>query len=39
MINAIQKSWKKMTPAAQQQALTLSFGAKEKQLIDRALAS
>lgn len=39
MINAIQKSWKKMTPAAQQQALTLSFGAKEKQLIDQALAS
>jgi hypothetical protein len=39
MINAIQKSWKKMTPAAQHHALSLSFGAKEKELLDRALAS
>jgi hypothetical protein len=39
LFNAIQKSWKKMTPAARQQALTLPFGAKEKQLIDRALAA
>jgi hypothetical protein len=39
LVNAIQKSWKKMTPAARQQALTLPFGAKEKQLIDRALAA
>jgi hypothetical protein len=38
MINAIQKSWKKMTPSARQHALGLPFGAKEKQLIDRALA-
>jgi hypothetical protein len=38
MINAIQKTWKKMTPAAQQHALALPFAAKEKQLIDRALA-
>ncbi len=38
MINAIQKTWKKMTPAAQQHALALPFGAKEKQLLDRALA-
>ena len=38
MINAIQKTWKKMTPAARQHALALPFAAKEKQLIDRALA-
>jgi hypothetical protein len=38
MINAIQKTWKKMTPAAQQHALALPFGAGEKQLIERALA-
>jgi hypothetical protein len=37
MINAIQKSWQKMTPAAHQHALALPFGAKEKQLIERAL--
>ena len=36
MINAIQKTWKKMTPAAHQHALALSYGTKEKQLIDRA---
>ena len=39
MINAIQKSWKKMSPAAHQSALILPFGAKEKQLVERALAS
>jgi hypothetical protein len=38
MVNAIQKTWKKMTPAAHQHALALPFGAKEKQLIDSALA-
>jgi hypothetical protein len=38
MINAIRKTWQKMTPVARQHALTLSFAAKEKQLIDRALA-
>ena len=38
MINAVQKSWKKMTPAAQQHALSLTFAPNEKQLIDRALA-
>ena len=38
MINAIQKTWKKMTSAAHQHALALPFEAKEKQLIDRALA-
>jgi hypothetical protein len=38
MINAIQKSWKKMTPAAHTQALRLGFGPREKSLIERALA-
>lgn len=38
MVNAIQKSWQKMTPAAHQFALALPFGLKEKTLIERALA-
>ena len=38
LINALQKSWKKMTPAAQAEALKLSYGAREKSLIERALA-
>jgi hypothetical protein len=38
MINAIQRTWLKMTLAAQQHALALPYGAKEKQLLDRALA-
>jgi len=38
MINALQKSWNKMTPAAREQAMKLSFGAKEKLLLERALA-
>jgi len=38
MINALQKSWNKMTPAAREQAMKLSFGAKEKLLLVRALA-
>ena len=37
MFNALQKSWKKMTPQAQALAKTLSFGAREKQLLERAL--
>jgi hypothetical protein len=37
IINALQKSWKKMSPAGQAQALRLSFGAREKALLDRAL--
>ena len=39
MVNAIQKTWTKMTPEARQHALALPFGAKEKQLIDRALTA
>jgi len=38
MINALRKSWNKMTPAAREQAMKLSFGAKEKSLLERALA-
>ena len=38
MINALQKSWKKMTPAAHAQALMIHFGPHEKGLIERALA-
>jgi hypothetical protein len=38
MINALRKSWKKMTPAARDRALKLPYGPKEKSLIDRALA-
>jgi hypothetical protein len=39
MVNAIQKSWKKMSPAAHQFALVLPFGDREKRLVERALAS
>ena len=38
MINALQKSWQKMTPAAHAHALQLPYGTKEKGLIERALA-
>jgi hypothetical protein len=37
VITALQKSWKKMTPAAHVEALKLSYGAREKALIERAL--
>lgn len=37
MINAVQKTWKKMTPNAQQRALALPFTDSEKQLLQRAL--
>ena len=39
MINALRKSWQKMTPAAQAEALKLSYGPREKKLIELALAS
>ena len=39
MINALQKAWNKMTPAAQQFALKLSYPPREKSLLDRALTS
>jgi hypothetical protein len=37
MINALQKAWKKMTPAAHALALRLSYGPREKALLGRAL--
>ena len=38
MINALQKSWKKMTSAAQARASELPYSAHERDLLDRALA-
>ena len=38
MINALQKSWQKMTPAAHAEALKLDFGPRERILVERALA-
>ncbi len=36
-INALQKSWQKMTDAARAEALKLNFGPREKALLERAL--
>jgi hypothetical protein len=38
MINALKKSWLKMSPPAREQALSLSFAEREKRLIGQALA-
>ncbi len=38
VINALRKSWHKMTPAAHTHALSLHYGSTEKRLIERALA-
>jgi len=38
IINALRKSWKKMTPAARAEALRLPFGPREKSLLEQALA-
>jgi len=37
MINALQKSWQKMTDAARAAALKLNYGGREKALLERAL--
>ena len=37
MINALQKAWGKMTPAAQALALTLTYSPREQALLDKAL--
>ena len=37
MIGALQKAWKKMTPAAQAIAKTLSYGSREHALLEKAL--
>jgi len=39
VINALQKSWKKMTPAAQAEALKINYGPRERALVQRALES
>jgi hypothetical protein len=39
MINALQKTWNKMTPAAREIAMGLPYGAREKGLIERALGA
>jgi len=39
MINAVRKSWAKMTAAARAEALKLNYGAREKNLIGQALAA
>jgi hypothetical protein len=39
MINAVRKSWDKMTEAARAAALKLEYGDREKKLIERALAA
>jgi hypothetical protein len=36
-INALQKSWRKMTEAARAEALKLHYGEREKALLKRAL--
>ncbi len=37
MINALQKAWKKMTPAGQAQALKLSYSPQQQALLEKAL--
>ena len=37
MVNALRKSWEKMAAAARAEALKLNYGAREKNLIQRAL--
>jgi hypothetical protein len=37
IINAVQKTWQKMTPAARERALALPLGPEEKRLIQQAL--
>jgi hypothetical protein len=38
VINALQKSWRKMTPPARTRALQLVLGPREQELLQRALA-
>jgi hypothetical protein len=39
IINAVQKTWKKMTEQARAKALELSYGEKENKLIEKALST
>lgn len=38
MVNALKKSWEKMTEAARAEALKLNYGEREKALVQKALA-
>jgi hypothetical protein len=38
MVNALRKAWKKMTPAAHEHAFQVPYGARERALVERALA-
>ena len=38
MVNALKKSWEKMTEAARAEALKLNYSEREKKLIQQALA-
>ena len=38
MVDILRKSWKKMSPAARDQALRLSYGPAERELVKKALA-
>jgi hypothetical protein len=38
MLGVLRKTWKKMSPAAREHALQLSYGAREKALLERALS-
>jgi hypothetical protein len=38
MINALKKSWEKMTDTARAEALKLNYGGREKTLLTRALS-
>jgi hypothetical protein len=37
MVSVLQKTWKKMTPKAQEIALSLSYNSRQKELLARAL--
>ena len=39
VVNALQKSWKKMTEQGREWALKLSYGPREKALLEKALGS
>ena len=39
MVNALKKAWQKMTPAARALAGSIAYGAREKELLDKALSS
>jgi hypothetical protein len=39
VINALQKSWKKMTPLAHEHALKLDYGSRERKLLEHALGA